>query len=92
MTTAFERILNKHGMTKETALKYVDGVVRRNNVETAEIMDMSDETVKRYKDKFDRMSETERWIVIAELSQRKRRDLFNRWVRGQSERSEVNER
>jgi hypothetical protein len=92
MTTVFERILNKHGMTEKTALKYVDGVVRRNNVETAEIMNMSDETVKRYKDKFDRMSETERWIVIAELSQRKQRDLFNRWVRGQSERSEANER
>jgi len=92
MTTVFERILNKHGMTEDTALKYMDGVVRRNNVETAEIMDMSDETVKRYKNKFDRMSETERWIVLGELSQRKRRDLFNLWIEEQSERSEVEQR
>lgn len=60
-------ILSKYGLTRETAQRYIDGVVRLNRSQTADELNMSGDTMHRYKRAFQQMSEQERTIVIAKL-------------------------
>lgn len=62
-----DEILSKYGLTRDTAQQYIDGVVRLNRSQTADELNMSNDTVHRYKRAFNQMSQRERTILIAQL-------------------------
>lgn len=63
-----DEILSEYGLTRETAQRYIDGVVRLNRSQTADELDMSGDTIHRYKRAFNEMSDVERAAVINALA------------------------
>jgi len=45
-------ILKKYGLTKNTTLQYIDAITRRNQTETPEEIQVSRDTINRYKSAF----------------------------------------
>ncbi|MFB6190266.1 MAG: hypothetical protein ABEJ91_01715 [Candidatus Nanohaloarchaea archaeon] len=64
-----DQILQKYGLTKDTTQKYIDAITRLNQTETAQEIDVSRETINRYKKAFSRMTTQERSQLIASLTQ-----------------------
>ncbi|RKD95653.1 hypothetical protein [Halopiger aswanensis] len=63
-----EDILEKYGLTKETTTRYIDAITRMNQTEAAEELEVSRDTVNRYKKAFDKMTDLERGQLIASLT------------------------
>ncbi|KAB7514620.1 hypothetical protein DM867_05740 [Halosegnis rubeus] len=70
MTTTTE-ILDKYGLTRETVTKYIDAITRMNQTQTAEELDVSRDTINRYKKQFAEMDAQERLHLISSLTQEK---------------------
>jgi DNA-binding XRE family transcriptional regulator len=66
-----DQILENHGLTRDTATQYIDAITRKNQSQTAEELDVSRDTINRYKNEFARMNEKHRTLVIATLLQEK---------------------
>jgi len=66
-----ETLLEEYGLSRETAAKYVDAITRQNQTQTAEELDVSRDTVNRYKNAFQDMSAQERLLLISTLTQEK---------------------
>ena len=66
-----ETLLEEYGLSRETAAKYVDAITRQNQTQTAEELDVSRDTVNRYKNAFQEMSAQERLLLISTLTQEK---------------------
>lgn len=69
--TQVDEILSKYSLTKETTAKYVDTITRMNQTQTAEELDVSRDTVNRYKNAFAQMKPVERLQLISTLTQEK---------------------
>jgi len=63
-----DAILDKYGLTKETTVQYIDAITRMNQTDTADQINVSRDTVNRYKKIFSKMSELERAQLIASLT------------------------
>jgi hypothetical protein len=63
------QILEKYGLTKETTQHYIDAITRMNQTQTAEELDVSRDTINRYKNAFAEMSHRERILLITSLAQ-----------------------
>ncbi|WP_128906775.1 hypothetical protein [Halorubrum amylolyticum] len=70
MTTTAE-ILDKYGLTRETVTHYIDAITRMNQTQTAEELDVSRDTINRYKKQFSKMDAQERLLLISNLTQEK---------------------
>jgi len=66
-----ETLLEEYGLSRETAAKYVDAITRQNQTQTAEELDVSRDTVNRYKNIFQEMTPQERLLLISTLTQEK---------------------
>ena len=64
-------VLEEYGLSRETAVKYVDAITRRNQTQTAEELNVSRDTVNRYKNAFQEMNAQERLLLISTLTQEK---------------------
>ena len=64
-------ILEKHGLTRDIATQYIDAITRLNQSETADEISVSRDTVNRYKNAFNSMTEHERALLISTLLQEK---------------------
>jgi hypothetical protein len=56
-------------MTRETAAKYIDAITRSNQTQTAQELDVSRDTINRYKNAFSEMNAQERLLLISNLTQ-----------------------
>lgn len=66
-----EQILEKYGLTRDTTTAYIDAIVRSNQTETAEELEVSRDTINRYKKSFREMKPIERALLIASLAHEK---------------------
>ena len=64
-------VLDEYGLTRETAAKYVDAITRSNQTQTAEELNVSRDTINRYKNAFSEMDAQERLLLISSLTQEK---------------------
>ena len=62
-------ILEEYGLTRETTSKYIDAITRSNQTQTAEELEVSRDTINRYKNAFAEMSQRERTLLITSLAQ-----------------------
>lgn len=67
-TMDVDEILEKYGLTRDTATKYIDAITRQNQTQTAEELQVSRDTINRYKKAFARMNSMERHQLIATLT------------------------
>ena len=74
--TETDEILEKYSLTPSTAAQYIDAIVRMNQIQTADKLGVSRDTVNRYKNAFDRMSPEERSHLIILLTQHNLFDQF----------------
>jgi hypothetical protein len=66
-----DQILEKYGISKDTTTAYIDAITRSNQTETAEELDVSRDTINRYKKAFNQMEPRERLLLISNLAQEK---------------------
>lgn len=66
-----QTILEEYGLSRETAAKYIDAITRSNQTQTAEELDVSRDTINRYKNAFSEMDAQERLLLISNLTQEK---------------------
>ena len=66
-----KQLLNQYGLSRETAVNYVDAITRMNQTLTAEEIGVSRDTINRYKNAFSNMSSQERLLLISTLTQEK---------------------
>jgi len=66
-----KEVLEEYGLTRETAAQYVDAITRSNQTQTAEELDVSRDTINRYKNAFAEMTPGERLLLISTLTQEK---------------------
>lgn len=64
-----DQILEKHGLARDTAQQYIDAITRLNQTQAAEEIDVSRDTIHRYKRAFQEMTPIERAQLIASLAQ-----------------------
>ena len=64
-------VLEEYGLSRETAANYVDAITRSNQTQTAEELDVSRDTINRYKNAFAEMYAQERLLLISTLTQEK---------------------
>ena len=64
-------VLKEHGLSRETAAEYVDAITRSNQTQTAEELNVSRDTINRYKNAFAEMDAQERLLLISSLTQEK---------------------
>jgi DNA-binding XRE family transcriptional regulator len=64
-------VLDEYGLSRETAAKYVDAITRSNQTQTAEELNVSRDTINRYKNAFSEMDAQERLLLISTLTQEK---------------------
>lgn len=64
-----DQIIEKHGLTRSTAQQYIDASTRLNQTEAAEELDVSRDTIRRYKNAFQEMEPVEHVRLIASLGQ-----------------------
>jgi hypothetical protein len=69
--TGTERILKKYGLTRETVTQYIDAITRSNQTQAAEELNVSRDTINRYKKQFSKMDAQERLHLISSLTQEK---------------------
>jgi hypothetical protein len=66
-----QTVLEEYGLSRETAAKYVDAITRSNQTQTADELDVSRDTINRYKNAFRKMDAQERLLLISTLTQEK---------------------
>jgi DNA-binding XRE family transcriptional regulator len=64
-----DAILKKYGISRDTTTAYIDAISRMNQTQSAEELDVSRKTIHRYKNVFQQMTEVERSLIIATLTQ-----------------------
>ncbi|WP_435185103.1 hypothetical protein [Halobellus sp. EA9] len=64
-------ILDKYGLSRSTTTQYIDAITQMNQTQTAEQLDVSRDTINRYKNTFHEMNAQERLLLIASLTQDK---------------------
>jgi len=69
--TRLEEILTKYSLTRENTTQYIDAVLRMNRTEAANEIDVSTDTIHRYKRAFEQMNTQERLFLISTLTQEK---------------------
>lgn len=62
-------VLKKYGLTRDTAQKYIDTITRLNQTQAAKEAQVSGDTINRYKKAFQKMTPTERSLIITSLAQ-----------------------
>ena len=68
-TITADDILSKYSLTRETAAQYIDAITRNNQTQTADELDVSRDTINRYKKAFAQMEPIERSLLITSLTQ-----------------------
>ena len=68
---SIKQVLEKYGLSREIAARYIDAITRSNQTQTAEELDVSRDTVNRYKNAFQEMNAQERLLLISTLTQEK---------------------
>jgi len=66
-----QTVLEEYGLSRETAAKYVDAITRSNQTQTAKELEVSRDTINRYKNAFREMDAQERLLLISTLTQNK---------------------
>lgn len=66
-----QTILEEYGLTRETTAKYIDAITHQNQTQTAEELEVSRDTINRYKNAFAQMKPKERLLLISTLTQNK---------------------
>jgi len=66
-----EKILGKYRLTQATTAQYIDAITRMNQTQTAEKLDVSRDTINRYKNAFQEMDAQKRLLLISNLTQDK---------------------
>lgn len=69
-------LLSKYGLTRDNTIAYLDTVIRMNMSQTADELNVSTDTVHRYKRAFKEMSQEERAYIIASLFDEKHREII----------------
>lgn len=69
--TKVDNLLSKYSLTRDTTQAYIDAITRSNQTETAEELEVSRDTINRYKKAFASMTTEERALIIASLLQEK---------------------
>jgi hypothetical protein len=64
-----DQILEKYGLTRATTTEYIDAITRMNQTQTADELNVSRDTINRYKNAFAEMSQRERTLLITSLVQ-----------------------
>jgi len=64
-------VLEEYGLSRETAANYIDAITRSNQTQTAEELNVSRDTIHRYKNAFSDMNAQERLLLISTLTQEK---------------------
>lgn len=67
--------MNPTSFKNETGRLYLDAIIRMNQTDAAQEMEMSKDTVNRYKHKFREMTPKERNLKIAQLALRNLAEL-----------------
>lgn len=70
-----DRLLSEYGLTGANATRYIDAVIRMNMTKAAAEIDVSTDTVHRYKRAFANMSAEERAYLITALFDERWREL-----------------
>lgn len=73
--TTVDELLSRHGLTRDTARAFIDAIVRKNVTQTADEIDVSRDTIHRYKRAFQEMRAEERAFLIAALFDERWREL-----------------
>jgi len=66
-----DELLDKHNLERETTTRYIDAITHMNQSETATEIEVSRQTINRYKNTFAQMRPQERSLIIASLIQEK---------------------
>jgi len=74
-------ILEEYSLTRATAADYIDAITHLNQTQTADEINVSRDTVNRYKNTFNNMTENERALIITTLLHEK----LLKQISGQSE-------
>lgn len=69
--TEVDELLSKYSLTRDNTEAYIDSIVRMNQTQTAQEVDVSRDTINRYKKAFNKMSPIERSLIIATVTQEK---------------------
>jgi transposase len=64
-------VLEKYGLSRNTATQYIDAITRSNQTQTAKELNVSRDTINRYKNTFAEMNAHERLQLISALTQEK---------------------
>lgn len=75
MMTDIDDLLAQYGLSRDTATAYIDAIIRQNQTETADELQVSRDTVNRYKNAFREMTAEERAFVVASLFDERHREL-----------------
>lgn len=67
-TMDVDAILDRYNLTKDYARSYIDAIAHLNQSQAAEEAGISRETVRKYKNAFHKMTDTERAAVISALA------------------------
>lgn len=68
-------LLSKYGLTRDNTVAYIDAVIRMNMSQAADQLNVSTDTVHRYKRAFRDMDKEERAFIIATLFDESHREL-----------------
>jgi DNA-binding XRE family transcriptional regulator len=63
-----DEILSKYSLTRDTAAQYIDAITRMNQTQAANQLDVSRDTINRYKKAFSKMDAQERLQLISSLA------------------------
>jgi hypothetical protein len=66
-----DEILTKHNLERSKATQYINAITYLNQTQTAEQLDVSRQTINRYKNAFKNMDAQERLLLISSLTQEK---------------------
>ena len=74
--------LREHGLTPETAVKFVGARPKNNMQDTAQDMEMNVATAKRYRDAFQSMDDETFWTVVATIAHRRLNEITDDDMQG----------
>ena len=66
-----DEILGNYTLEQDTVTQYINTITHSNQSETAEEVDVSRQTINRYKNAFAQMKPEERLLIISTLTQQK---------------------
>jgi DNA-binding XRE family transcriptional regulator len=75
VVTSVDELLSSYSVSRDTAIAYVDAIVRMNQTDCAEEIGVTRPTVNRFKKAFANMSDEERAFLIASLFDERWREL-----------------